>query len=45
MHLEEDITRKGKDFSAKSGKEFNLAVKSAQSYYQKYANADEIPDD
>jgi hypothetical protein len=45
LNIEEEMTRKGKDFSAKSGKEFSLAVKKAQSFYQKYATADEVPDD
>lgn len=44
MTLEQDSSRKGKDFSSKSGPEFDAAVKKAQKWYNSYATADEIPD-
>ena len=44
MTLEQDRSRKGKDFSSKSGAEFDAAVKKAQKWYNNYATADEIPD-
>lgn len=44
MTLEQDSSRKGKDFSSKSGAAFDAAVKKAQSWYNKYQTAEEIPD-
>lgn len=40
--LEEN--KKAKEFGPKSGKEFTDALEKAQSWYTKYASANEIPD-
>lgn len=44
IDLDETTDHKSKDFSKASGKDFEEALKKAQSWAKKYKTADEIPD-